>query len=669
MSRLQRTKDQQLEDRVCEIYSYLHRIYRQGNFELEMKCYSYEWPELENKADFYDYQAPGNETKFTENRIKYMDAVENLYQLILFLERNVESWANEHTVKILKIKTLIYEVKDYSLAVPPELGQFFLKQAREFNEHVKREEVELFADELKGEVSARRQQEDARARVIKVQILAALCGVNHLYRSHLHGDYEEALEIVENIENYVKAELPDQHQNKRESFGVIGLTLYLKGRLLSANGDYDNAQKAYAQSSDAYIARLDQKNDFYERGYITKEQYEEKKLVTLRRAALVSALGVGYLAFINSRISKALAALRMSRAALKQNVGAVYGAYTDILFFACRRAEGSSERETIEDVIRGIEACRATLSKLVPDSHYLHRAGIELALALHYRAKSNQKAGRDADSAREDYTRAMQLLDSAIKHSEKDEEGRYKNQRLLTEALFIRSYIRRCMPDSAPGKRLADLSRSEEDARRSLKEAKESSRMQCEAFIALGSVQYEQSRYYKSINKEDEFHKRLNAARLSFRAALKRNDGRNVRIEAVCYLKLTKLSLFDPSGVALAHDYFNKWKQIENRVEHAFCHYMAQELSERLSEGGPLLVINAESSLNYYEWEEKLMSHLINTMMIKLSEEIGKNQNSASELRPIIADALMERLKFKRNKAYEIIKERNLVEKLRLRNK
>ena len=668
MSRSQETNRQQLAAHVWEIYSDLYKTYRRGELELELDCYRHEWSELDNNAEFYDYRSPVKDIGVAPIKIKYLDAIENLYQLILFLEQKMKSWVNKHGVTILQIKNLIYAMKDYSVAVPPELGQFFLEQAREFCEHVKKDQVECFADRLRGEESAARKPNDARARVIKVQAIAALCGVNYLYRSHMPENYEEALELIGNIENYVKEELRRQHEKERESFGLIGLTMYLKGRILSANGDYDDAQKAYAQSSDAYIARLDQKNDFYKSDNITKEEYEEKNMVTLRRTALVSALGVGHLAFINSRISKALAALRVSRAVLKQNVGAVYGAYADILFFACRRAEGTSEKQTIEDVIHGLEACRSTLSNLVPDSPYLHRAGIELAIALHYRVKSDPNAGEVTERA-EDYARAMELLEAAIKHSGTVEAGRYKNQRLLTEALFIRSYVRRCLPGIPTEERRSNLSKAEEDAKRSLKEAAGNSRIHCEALLALGSVQYEQSKYYKTINKE-EFQRKLNAAQHSFREALIRNDGKNVRIEAVCYLKLTKLSLFDPASVALAHDYFKRWKQIENRVEHAFCHYMAQEISKRLSEGGPLLIINAEFSLSYPEWESKLLKHLINTMLIKLSEETRNYRFSDSRrLRPLIAAALMKRLKFKRNKAYQIIRDHRLVEQLQLRNK
>lgn len=661
-------KVQQLETRVREIYSTLYKLYRLGVFEQELKCYQYEWPELENISDFYDYRPPEKDALVTSKTIKYNDAVENLYQLALFLENEMKGWAEERAVLILRIKNLVYEVKECSLKVPVDLGAFFVEQARTFNGRAKKNEVQQLADELRGEPNAPQGPDDARAKVIKALIIAALHGVNQLYWLHMHGNYEEALEIIETIETYIRNEMPRQHINSRKSFGLLGLALALKGRLLLTRADYEAAETAYAQSSDAYIDRLEQKEDFFRKDYISKEKYEEKKIVTLRRAALVSALGVGYLAFISSRITKALAALRISRAALKQNVGAVDGAFTDLLFFACKRAERSSDREMIEDVIQRIEACLDTLSKFVPDSHYVHRAGIELSLALHYRAKGEPKTGEGILHASQDYARAMELLAAAIKHGETAEDGHYKDQSLLTEALFIRSYIRRRVPEASSEKKYSNLSKAEDDAKRSLREAKDNSRMQCEALLALGSVQYEQARYYKENKKEEEFHRKLLAAQRSFRDALARNK-KNVRIDAVCYLKLAKLGLLDPGSVALAHDYFKRWKEIESRVEHAFCRDMGNEIGEQLSQDGPLLIIDAEFSLSYPEWKEKLYRHLIKIMLTKLSEQTKHSQYSDKDLYSEIVDALIDKLKFKSSTAYVLIKRDNMLDRLKLMNK
>ncbi|HVQ39116.1 MAG TPA: hypothetical protein VMS31_16375 [Pyrinomonadaceae bacterium] len=657
----------QLERYVRDVYANLYKLYRLGAFEEELTCYQIEWAIADNRILVYQFDPVQPDSPNTQAAISFKEAIENAYQVVLFLEEHLKSWVAEHSVEILTIKNLVYEVKDYSLEVPDELGDFFIEQARLIREHLKRGTLEAFAEEFQSDLKEGLDANDKRARVIKVQLIAALCGINHMYRLHLDRNHDEALEITAILEDYIRREMPGQHQNERGSFGLLGLTMYLKGRLLSAQGDYANAQQAYAQSSDAYISRLDQKLEFKKKGYIDEDQYREKTSVTVRRAALVSALGVGYLSFVNSRISKALAALRISRAALKQNVGAVYGAFTDMLFFACRRAEGSSDPVVMGEVVQGLESCLSTLSNLVGKSHYFHRAEIELATALHYRAKSN-RVGTGEHNSTSDHERAMELLNSAVKHSNGEVPGERKNRRLLAEALIVRSYVRRHLPETEPDDRSRTLMRAEEDARSARREAVGNSRMECEALIALGSVQLAQSRFQRSISNEHIATQRLQAAQDSFRTALTVNSGKNVRIEAVCYLKLTKLNLLDPSSIALAHDHFNRWQEIENRVEHAFCHAMARDLKNQLSQGGPLLIVNAEDSLSYPEWEGRLMEHLLNTMLTKLSKETKTSRHSNSKLQSIISEALVTKMEFKKTKAYEVLKENNLVARLQSMN-
>lgn len=660
-----------LDARVDRIYRYLYKLYRVGAFEEKLEGYRYGWLELGNGADFYEYRSPRDGAKVDPQKVSYQEAVEDLYQMILFLESNKKSWAEEHPIQILEIRNLVYEVKDYALRVPPELGHFFIDQARKFGEHVKNNLVVHYADEFRKERSEEKEHNDARAKVIKVLIISALCGVNQLYRLHGQEDYDEALEIIENIEMYVSHGLPHQHQMERQSFGLLGLTMYLKGRLLSAkDGHYGKAHAAYTKSIDAYTTRLDQKAEFYEKGYIDKEDYEEKKTVTQRRAALVSAIGVGYLAFVNSRISEAFAALRGSRVALKQNVGAIYGTFTDILFYACKRAVGSSDKQTIKEVIEGLRGCRETLSKLVPDSQYSHRAGVELAIALHYRAKAEYKPGEQAVEASTYYGEAMRLLNAAIEHSETMVDGHYRNRRMLAEALIVRSHLGRHLPETRSGGKSAAYADAERDARRARNVAKGNDHRECEAEVALGAALCAQAGLVRTEN-EHEFGQKVADAQESFQRALMLNRGTNARVEGVCHLKLTKLSLFDPSTVALAHDHFKRWQEIESRVEHAYCHEMASELRKQLGQDGPLLVINAETNLDYFYWEKKLLDHLLNTMLVNLSKDTNKENYSETELRGKIVNALIKELNFKKSKAYELVKdkEHNLVERLQRLNK
>src|SRR5207237_5165472 len=129
---------------------------------------------------------------------------------------------------------------------------------------------------------------------------------------------------------------------------------------------------------------------------IKPHEYEEKISVTLRRAALVTAFGDGYLSFVSSRLTRALESLTLARAALSRNSGLVYLTYVDMLYWACKRAAHSTDMQIIEEVVRELRKCRNTLGELVPGSHYFHRAGLQLALALYYRAKgSAERAGED----------------------------------------------------------------------------------------------------------------------------------------------------------------------------------------------------------------------------------------------------------------------------------
>jgi hypothetical protein len=656
-----------LEFHLRKIYSKLNDQYRKSAFEGRLRFERLNLEELGDRTNFYSYpddqprkSKPDEEPGDSEPgpTINYADAIEDLYQLITFLELHRADWVREHEIIVLEIKNLIYEIKDYSLDVPAPLGEFLFQQAKGFSERVNSGDVEKFADYL---VLLRPDGKDyPRYRVLKIQIIAALCGVNHYYRLHVPDKHQIALGILANVETYVREQLPKQNKDGRESFGLLGLTLYLKGRLLSAAADDDAAQKAFGQSSDAYMDRLDQKSFFWEKKYISEEQYTAKKAVTLRRAALVSALGVGYLSFINGRISEALAALRASRGVLKQNVGAVYSAFVDILFYACRRAEGSSDRQTIDQVIKGLKISRETLRGLVPKSHYFHRAGLELATALHYRAKIDFRASDDEKRGVPDHDDALKLVNAAIDYSQEMVGSDFRNPRLLAEALVLRSYLWRRPMSNSGRDRFALLHSSKEDAERANAVAKGNARTRCEALIALGVTHYHEYQLERSGPNGTRAYAKLNAARLRFHEALDLNEDRNARIEAVCSLNLARINSYDPAQVARADVHFQRWKKIENRVEHAYCHELAREVGERLSSNGPFLIVNAETSLSFPMWETKLFDHLATNMLRRLAGKVNEGLIDRENLGPALIEGLRTEVGIKRSRAYLLVKDKEL---------
>jgi tetratricopeptide (TPR) repeat protein len=644
-----------LETKLRKIYLKLREESRRGVFESELDCYVYECTEFDDPASFYLYDGgdPG-----TARKVKYREAVANLYSLVVFLNQHRREWADQHAIELLACRNLIYEISDHFLQVPPQLGAYMRSFAYQLRDQIRNNGLQAEASRLVLGPSADGSDEYTRAKVLKTQLTAALCGVNFLYRTHSPELHQRALNIVHDIEGFVREQLPKEYTPDRPSFGLMGMAAFLRGRLLSALGDYPGAQAAFAESSDAYWLRLEQKSQFFMNGYIKEEQFEETKRVTLRRASVVSALGIGYVSFINGRIARALAALSTSRLVLKNNVGAVHGAFVDILYFACRRAEKSSDRKTMDEVVAGLKNCRATLERLVPGTHYFHRAGLELATALHSRAKLSYKADDRPNERLHDHQWALELLHAAIGYAEKVEDERFRNPRLLAEALVLRSYIRLWPPIRDDQDQHLKVTQSREDAERSSSVASGNTRTRCEALIALGIAHFREYKIDRNNLDRAGQDNRLQNAQRYFREALAVNGKRNPRIEGVCYLNLAKVCSLDHGSVALAHDYFDWWKQVRDRVEHAYCHELADEVSRRLSSEGPLLVVNAEASMNHTEWEIKLKDHLVNSLLRKLAEKTRGDNIDDAHLRRLIEDGLMQDLGYGRTKALGLAKSR-----------
>jgi hypothetical protein len=650
--------ESRLAFRLQENFLRLRREFRRGGFEGTFEAYLHPWPELDNRADFYGYDK--SEPGAVEHKITYRTATQNLLDLVNYLDRNRGPWVEANAIAVLQIRSMIFESLDQYLAVPPDLGEYMCRQAAELRERILDGSAGRFADGLCLPKSAARKYEFTKSRVLKAQIIAALCGVNYLYRAHKPEDYELALQTVCDIEKYVRESLPAQYKYPRPSYGLIGMTTFLKGRLLSAKGAYEGngAREAFAESSAAYMARLDQKSEFFEKGYITSEQFDDKRRGAIRRSAILAAAGTGYLLYSAAHISEAMATLSASRAVLKHNVGAVHEAFIDTLFFACRCAVADNV-ESLDEVIDGLANCSSKLKQTVPDTHYYFRAELERASALHARAKLHFRA-RDEVAGDADHGQAIRALDSVINFAEQILGEHPRNPRLLTEALILRSFVRRWLRLDSADARQAMLANALGDAMRANTVTTGNSRTKCDALIALGAAHIHFHRFGPEGGKGIRESKDLEKARACLLEALAINKGSVDRIQGLCYLYLTEAYLIDPSGVVLADDAYKKWTAIKDRVEFAYCHELAARIGDRLRPDGPLLIVNAETDLSYPVWEAKLLRHLLNTMLRNLAEETKNDELDLSKLRGRIVEALISDLKFKRSKAYALVADKEL---------
>jgi hypothetical protein len=646
-----------LIDQLDKNYNCLHRQYRLGGFE-RLVPYVRMWRPDESDPDtlFYEFcqdEEIGRPPQKTAGAVSFGEAIDDLYKLIEYAERMRPDIVASQALLFLRCKCLVYEATDYFFRVPPELGAYFIHFIENFPHQAS--EVERLAEKINGVPFPDR---DERGKVIKAQLIAALCGANHLYRRHGAESYDRALELLEKLNRYIFEELPRHHEPARESFGLIGLAQYITGRVLSAKGEFAESRKAYRRSAEAYVARLRQKEEFHQRGVIKAHEYEEKISVTVRRAALVTAFGDGYLSFVSSRLTRALESLTLARAALSRNSGHVYLTYVDMLYWACQRAAHSSEIKVIEEVVLELRRCRDKLGDLVSGKHYFHRAGLHLALGLYHRARLSA-AGAEAD-----YADGSRYLNEAIEYAGRLWDGQPTNPHLLAAALIIKSrfliaqYRTGKDADEAAVRRYSEaLAEAEECALRARRVSVGIREMESEASATLGEVYTDLSEHYGPRSKL--FYSYFDKAHQALQQGLEENRGENIRIEAVCYLRLTRLCLLNGNTETLAHQYFEEWKKIENQVDHDHWKVIAADLRRKL--GSRYLLVKVPGTLNYKKWAEQLADVLLEEALKDFVSNHEGNHYKDEKLKGLLRDYLNSTIGYDKRKVDQLIRDRELV--------
>jgi hypothetical protein len=610
---------------LADNYSCLHSMYRGGKFEDSVGVV--DEVSSGDSRKFYVLNCQGNTEATTW--VMFKDAVANFYRLIEYVGGQRAFVYQNAGPLILRSKCLIYEAYDYQGWIPIELEQYFINLTEVFLSRSNPKEMEDWADEINNYEEY--GSPDQKTGAIKYLLIAALLGVNsHIRR---HSDYRNALDKLDRIYKYAVVKLPQQHVEQRESYGVMALSLYLKGRALLALGSFAQSRVAFAQSTEAYVNRVRQKEQFWDtnpKKIKSEAEFRDKVSVTLRRAALVTAFGDGYLSYINSEITRALESLTLARAALSQNSGRIFLAFVDMRILACKRALHSSDRVEIEKVVTGLESCHATLERLAGDTRYYLRCSVELSLALYYKSKF---ASPDSGSS---YKRAKELLEGVINEVEEDRDGESKNPHLLSDARIYKSYLLRS--------RFRSHRRAEQQAHiDELKEAIDEATKACtvadkhgtallrsEAHAALGAAYTDMIVFLQKRQKQqkdffNEFGKAFQALQTSLR-----ENAENVRLEAASYLRLTRLCLLNENTTVMGHEYFEQWRRLENKVEHAYLKEIAADIEKQLGspyylvKPGKMLEINGEPNRVFAFMQEVAINRVA---MNLLRTSYGRNIN------------------------------------------
>ena len=621
-------------------YLYLTDLYKRGRFEDEIDEEQFTFF-VEGRRNPHVVNEPGRGGRRNRSPAPIKIAADDLYELAREIERIAPQAARDSAILILRVKVLSYEIDDYFLDVSKSKADFCLTQARDIGEALRDFDgseklvesdplvsyVERYYPQIKGSAEQR--------ELIQQLILVTLCGVNQMYRDNHDASYREALPLAIKLRRYIEHGLPKLSSPERISMGLLGLTLYMLGRLKLSLGSYD-ADRDFIASTECYANRVHDKEAQYRQGKLSLAEYESTRLLTLRRSALVSAFGSGFLSLITSDLPAALKAIALARGIVKQNSGHVNSAYIDLLYCAVKRAQHSSDLKLLRDVRRILRRSLWVFCRYVPNRHYEHRAGIELALVHHYIARANPRQEKRSYALAEKYLqRAVEFAERDTNDKEQgqaesvgdDEAKRPRNMRLLAEALTILSHIvRHCSPDV-----MAKITKAIELANRAILAAEDSQLYASEARIALGSAQISKAQLLH--DDEAAQKKELSDARVNFHIALVFNRGANARLSAICFIRLGQICLLDKETLAEARYWCDKWLAIKKQVHHEFCHQMGKDLEQSVERLGGItyLLIDPDESLNRGYWQEQLDSFLNNQAIYHVAKDLRSTSSSEEQ--------------------------------------
>lgn len=643
--------------RLKSNYNLLNNLYKQGRFEEEVKTTQ----ELAEESRFYNTSDDVPETKQSFKSVESINeplgrmrrpndlqwATSNLRELAQFLFENYKSEVNlppediESTILYYyRTISLSYEVDDYFLSVNSETSTFLTNIAKKISDN-----IEDFADQFEPYFS--KDKEEYR-ELLKQILIVALCGVNEYYRQHL---YDEGLVMARRVKQLLfdlPRRLPPSkgHLSKGHWSGLKGLCSYVTGKILTAQGNFSDAEQEFLNSVEAYSESIWQKernfsrhqeklrefeirfrsnkikeekyNKYVQAFTARKQDHELSRAVALRRSGLASSFGYGFQALVMGKVKDAIRLSSLSRGIVNWNTGKIYSSYVDLIYYSAKRAENSSDRKALVEIQRNLKRCFRVFQDLIPAAHYKNRALFQIALVYHYLARWYKERGlaipekapkkaRARQTRKWNFSKAKFYWESAAKHLllTINDENIKVNKRLRAESMAILGHAW-----SNLGLLEKDFNRSGIDLLNKAEgildtaweEAEQLPQIKCEVGLAKAAAGKTKVDYLLSdfltapyldetdkksptpANKKirDEIRLILNASRQILHDICELNQNNSMRVQATAYLRLTELALLQKETRIQAPEYYEEFMKISSQVEHEFCHRWARDLENKI---------------------------------------------------------------------------------------
>lgn len=399
--------------RVEANYKLLSSLYKQGKFEDSVETTK----NIENFDKFYYFpldelsikleSTSSQDTKLRGEKRNPRDlqwATRNLREQGQFLFAKYESFPTESDKSIIlysyRIISLSYEVDDYFLDVSDETSKFLIDLAEKVTQ-----DIEDYVKQLNSYLP---EGSEEYLELTKQILIVVLCGVNEFYRKHRHEDgLEKAVFVKRFLSEYPKEINP----LKGHWYGLKGLCSFITGKLYTVLSRFAEAEQEFSESVEAYSESIWRKEQAYSQEVDkTKprnkrfkqsgsKEHEISRSVALRRIGLVTSFGYAFQSLVIGKVKDAIYLSSVARGIVNWNTGKIWSAYVDLIYFSAKRAESSSNFDTLQEIKKKLECCYQVFVDFIPKGHYKNRALFQIALVNHYLARWHKEEGEKLEKS------------------------------------------------------------------------------------------------------------------------------------------------------------------------------------------------------------------------------------------------------------------------------
>lgn len=544
---------------------------------------------------------------------------------------------------ILRSLTVSFEVVEYYLDLPKDFAEYFTKELNEFLTITpvgKKAVFDLLKNKLK-DFAAKNKTEfnisDGQIfREFATEVLLLnTCGIVSLYRQNQD---KEALSKLRLLKQFILC-LADEKAKSRVQFSNIESHLsvgnsltayiyYLEGKILFAKGEYNAALACFDYSSDEYLKKILISTENDSAGHNTR-------MVATRRYCLSNIFGKAYIYQTRGELTKALEICNRNLPLLR-NTGKVFEAYAKMIHIYIVRGLNSFNLTILKTCLNELLEIREIFESEVSNSHYLQRCNLEICLVKLYLVFSS-----DFQTKLETFQEVEEIITKVINSDVCDQKmNPNRNLRLLAESYSLLSYIIRNFPDSDNQIKLNNINRAIQFGKQAVHFSNGKSQLYCDCLLTYGIAYQEKYEYffrkYQNYVRETikpfgdgakkiltEMKKNKNKALKCYFGALRNNHDKNQRIEAIAWLRLTDLEIYDHNLHFAVYNY-DKFKELQ--VEHKYVLRFAQEVHKRMEElkmyATPFFLGPDDDQTGYYTLNDKLKEFLVQKVVIKLIADL-----------------------------------------------